>query len=135
MSTLVPYPTLRRSAAPAAGHAHLRCVHPPAGGSGAADRLDQRLAAHAGRHRPCPPEPRPAGFHGPPDRAAIAAATYGGGAVGGGHQLLCPWPLAPSEGRAGEDRKSVVWGKSGSVRVDLGGRRIIKKKQKHIQPM
>src|SRR3546814_11447130 len=28
------------------------------------------------------------------------------------------------------DRKSVVWGKSVSVRVDLGGRRIIKKKNK-----
>src|SRR3546814_18527974 len=28
------------------------------------------------------------------------------------------------------DRKSVVEGKSGSVRVDLGGRRIIKKKKK-----
>src|SRR3546814_11682182 len=28
------------------------------------------------------------------------------------------------------DRKSVVSGKSGSVRVDLGGRRIIKKKRK-----
>src|SRR3546814_12104459 len=28
------------------------------------------------------------------------------------------------------DRKSVVWGKSVSVRVDLGGRRIIKKKIK-----
>src|SRR3546814_12674425 len=28
------------------------------------------------------------------------------------------------------DRKSVVWGKSVSVRVDLGGRRIIKKKKK-----
>src|SRR3546814_17234521 len=27
------------------------------------------------------------------------------------------------------DRKSVVWGKSVSVRVDLGGRRIIKKKK------
>src|SRR3546814_15963376 len=27
------------------------------------------------------------------------------------------------------DRKSVVYGKSGSVRVDLGGRRIIKKKK------
>src|SRR3546814_18745685 len=30
--------------------------------------------------------------------------------------------------RAGRDRKSVVSGKSVSVRVDLGGRRIIKKK-------
>src|SRR3546814_19696401 len=29
-----------------------------------------------------------------------------------------------------EDRKSVVWGKSVSVRVDVGGRRIIKKKSK-----
>src|SRR3546814_14873118 len=29
------------------------------------------------------------------------------------------------------DRKSVVLGKSVSVRVDLGGRRIIKKKNKH----
>src|SRR3546814_18315791 len=28
-----------------------------------------------------------------------------------------------------QDRKSVVWGESVSVRVDLGGRRIIKKKQ------
>src|SRR3546814_20469094 len=32
------------------------------------------------------------------------------------------------------DRKSVVKGKSVSVRVDLGGRRIIKKKNKPIQP-
>src|SRR3546814_12464654 len=32
--------------------------------------------------------------------------------------------------RGGEDRKSVVYGKSVSVRVDLGGRRIIKKKNK-----
>src|SRR3546814_4938262 len=29
------------------------------------------------------------------------------------------------------DRKSAVWGKSVSVRVDLGGRRIIKKKKKN----
>src|SRR3546814_17120395 len=32
------------------------------------------------------------------------------------------------ESRSRKDRKSVVEGKSGSVRVDLGGRRIIKKK-------
>src|SRR3546814_12705478 len=30
------------------------------------------------------------------------------------------------------DRKSVVWGKSVSVRVDLGGRRIIKKKKNKL---
>src|SRR3546814_16643633 len=32
-----------------------------------------------------------------------------------------------------EDRKSVVSGKSVSVRVKLGGRRIIKKKKKHTK--
>src|SRR3546814_19560928 len=36
----------------------------------------------------------------------------------------------PSHTTAWSDRKSVVSGKSGSVRVDLGGRRIIKKKKK-----
>src|SRR3546814_13529478 len=36
------------------------------------------------------------------------------------------------DGHDGGDRKSVVSGKSVSVRVDLGGRRIIKKKN-HIQ--
>src|SRR3546814_15709102 len=34
-----------------------------------------------------------------------------------------------------EDRKSVVKGKSVSVRVDLGGRRIIKKHRKSVQPI
>src|SRR3546814_16008151 len=34
----------------------------------------------------------------------------------------------PARRICGEDRKSVVSGKSVSVRVDLGGRRIIKKK-------
>src|SRR3546814_21080590 len=29
-----------------------------------------------------------------------------------------------------QNRKSVVWGKGGSVRVDIGGRRIFKKKKK-----
>src|SRR3546814_13797097 len=34
---------------------------------------------------------------------------------------------AAGHGAAGQDRKSVVYGKSVSVRVDLGGRRILKK--------
>src|SRR3546814_17529232 len=38
---------------------------------------------------------------------------------------------APFVGLFGTDRKSVVKGKSVSVRVDLGGRRIIKKKKKY----
>src|SRR3546814_15569567 len=33
-------------------------------------------------------------------------------------------------GKRRRDRKRVVWGKSVAVRVDLGGRRIIKKKNK-----
>src|SRR3546814_12342590 len=49
---------------------------------------------------------------------------------------ICPLLVAPVAGAAIEplfgaaykDRKSVVWGKSGSVRVDLGGRRLFKKK-------
>src|SRR3546814_17737607 len=40
-------------------------------------------------------------------------------------------PSARTRG-AGEDRKSVVKGKSVSVRVDLGGRRIIKKKKQIV---
>src|SRR3546814_11495302 len=40
--------------------------------------------------------------------------------------ILSPTPVA-------EDRKSVVEGKSVSVRVDLGGRRIIKKKKNNIK--
>src|SRR3546814_12035153 len=39
------------------------------------------------------------------------------------------WPSSPLPG---SDRKRVVWGKSVSVRVDLGGRRSIKKKK--IEP-
>src|SRR3546814_15833606 len=38
--------------------------------------------------------------------------------------------LVRATGRLGLDRQGVVWGKSVSVRVDLGGRRIIKKKKK-----
>src|SRR3546814_20886845 len=41
------------------------------------------------------------------------------------------WAVAgtPTHSHPSGDRKSVVWGKSVSVRVDLGGRRIIKKKK------
>src|SRR3546814_17248126 len=35
----------------------------------------------------------------------------------------------PVAGVDSEDRKRVVWGKRGSVRVELGGRRIYKKKK------
>src|SRR3546814_11367429 len=63
----------------------------------------------------------------------------GGGpaAAGGTGRRLVPrrlraGPQSDDVGRggAGRDRKSVVWGKSVSVRVDLGGRRLITKKKK-----
>src|SRR3546814_19389988 len=49
-----------------------------------------------------------------------------------GRELLEGLPLlgAPRLGRDTRDRKSGVSGKSVAVRVDLGGRRIIKKKKK-----
>src|SRR3546814_17156623 len=43
---------------------------------------------------------------------------------------LCPQRNDRARGRRRPDRKSVEWGKSGAVRVDLGGGRIIKKKKK-----
>src|SRR3546814_20882182 len=64
-----------------------------------------------------------------------------GGATGGRCLIRnLPWrsaflhnPARPERRRHGQDqdRKSVVMGKSVSVGVDLGGRRIIKKKQEY----
>src|SRR3546814_11250683 len=58
--------------------------------------------------------------------------ALGGGFLLGGHLSLHPLPgkiAGPGCGPTRQgDRKSVVSGKSVSVRVDLGGRRIIKKK-------
>src|SRR3546814_11610998 len=42
--------------------------------------------------------------------------------------VASPTPLPPPQMAPREDRKSGVWGKSVSVRVDLGGRRLIKNK-------
>src|SRR3546814_5306548 len=50
----------------------------------------------------------------------VARTTTPGSASWGSDARLSSWP----------DRKSVVEGKSVSVRVDIGGRRIIKKKTK-----
>src|SRR3546814_20553502 len=50
----------------------------------------------------------------------------------GGFIATLPLRHAQSERRDGQrktDRKRVVWGKRGSGRVDLGGRRILKKKK------
>src|SRR3546814_21191520 len=72
--------------------------------------------------------------------AAIAAAVQAVADDVGPRPLLPDRPLLPRRGsarrppagihaaRRRKDRKSVVSGKSVSVRVDIGGRRIIKKK-------
>src|SRR3546814_13555202 len=50
---------------------------------------------------------------------------------GGGGGVLGWRTLGLGGGAAPGDRTSVVSGKSVSVRVDLGGRRVLKKKQQH----
>src|SRR3546814_13910443 len=79
---------------------------------------------HADRGRS--PEARSTGGHGLLGGVATARA---GLAADGVHDLLRQFP--DDRRAAGRlDRKSVVSGKSVSVRVDLGGRRNIKKKKK-----
>src|SRR3546814_12364895 len=65
-------------------------------------------------------------------RVVTSVALQGGGRAA--RQCLRVGRRAPAVG-FGEDRKSVVEGKSGSVRVDLGGRRCIKQKNKNITRM
>src|SRR3546814_17013856 len=69
-----------------------------------------------------------------PDIRPIAFLTLAGGETLAMHQIV---DLAIADVPAGVDgqvldRKSVVSGKSVYVRVDLGGRRFIKKKTNHI---
>src|SRR3546814_15407327 len=61
------------------------------------------------------------------------ASRDDGDSRGGGVRIIA----GPDTRRAGQrvDRKSVVYGKSVSVRVDIGGRRIIKKKNKNHKQM
>src|SRR3546814_17502224 len=89
---------------------------------GPAARLDigdvPRLGAQAAQGRRGMKGPRPhAHVIRLQDRAAARAPVI---VQRQDHVLKAQWCL---------DRKSVVEGKSGSVRVDLGGRRIIKKKK------
>src|SRR3546814_15277315 len=54
--------------------------------------------------------------------------------AGLGYNIIQTGPLREAYNKAGLiDRKSVVEGKRVSVRVDLGGRRIIKKKEKRTR--
>src|SRR3546814_12959757 len=69
----------------------------------------------------------------PADRGRVRLQPHDGAAVSGGRRLgRLPGAAArQGAGRAG-DRKSVVEGKSVSVRVDLGGRRTLNKKKRQI---
>src|SRR3546814_12969372 len=58
--------------------------------------------------------------------AADRAVRIGDGAV-----LFPPSGGGQADLGMRSDRKAVVWGRGVSVRVELGGRRIIKKKKKH----
>src|SRR3546814_19165884 len=66
-------------------------------------------------------------------RSEVAASPASGSGSAGSACLATEWSwvrrgLAPAAKTADPDRKSVVEGKGGSVRVDLGRRRIIKNK-------
>src|SRR3546814_19890715 len=67
--------------------------------------------------------------------AAVRARPARPAAFLGDAGMACgsPCPEAGHARAAQGDRTSVVEGKRVSVRVDLGGRRILKKKNKHIQ--
>src|SRR3546814_16989563 len=128
--TLFPYTTLFRSGA--GGRCHRDC---------------------AGDRRQDPPEPvlgllLQSGWHSarrlrpaqPGDRRRGDGIEFG---IGADQRVAAETLAAAENGTRGSsswvtikqgvmpDRKSVVKGKSGSVRVDLGGRRSIKKKKKH----
>src|SRR3546814_20582249 len=72
--------------------------------------------------KPLPPPHRP--FSPPAAAARLGRRAYRRDEIGCLDKRRPTTSLLPSM----EDRKSVVSGKSVSVRVDLGGRRIIKKK-------
>src|SRR3546814_14983388 len=105
--TLFPYTTLFRTKVPVrnleAQHATLPVQGPPEGIAAARDAEDRRIGAR---------DPDPA--RDPPGRQRARGRDHADGI----------------EQEARRDRKSDVKGKSVSVRVDLGSRRIIKKKKK-----
>src|SRR3546814_20283164 len=83
-----------------------------------------RGTAHPARRYPCDCRQ----FH-----ARRATGFCAGWQTGGGARSSAPpqaWPCRADGVMGRGDRKSVVWGKGVSVRVELGGRGIIKKKKK-----
>src|SRR3546814_18551593 len=96
-------------------------MHPPGALAGAAGLVDHLAAAVTGGTGALDGEEALLGAH--------AAATVAGLAA---DRLGTALGAAAAAGLAGRraDRKRVVEGKSGAVRVELGGRRRIKKKKK-----
>src|SRR3546814_13704928 len=66
------------------------------------------------------------------DAFAVRSQQHASAARAAGRYAESLIPVRDLNGRLvlDQDRKSVVWGKSVSVRVDIGGRRLIKKKKK-----
>src|SRR3546814_13478926 len=75
--------------------------------------------------------PRPFACCNPPHHLGEIAEwrTTSSGSARGGITCTAAEPCAPPDQRPHTDRKRVVSGQSVSVRVDLGGRRIINKKR------
>src|SRR3546814_17059760 len=102
------------------------------GAQGLLPRAPALPAAACRHHLEIPGDVRPARPHG----AGVGHGTAGlpeSRSAGTRHQPVRPRPAAHRHvedgGAEAGDRKSVVSGKSVSVRVDLGGRRIHKKKR------
>src|SRR3546814_16940189 len=116
--TLLPYTTLFRSGRPDGAETDelpSTCSGVPSG-----DQILSRLAAAHGGVRLLPPE-----------RAAWRASRHHARAPIHAGRRAYLLPRRPDRGgNARLDRKSVVSGKSVSVRVNPGGRRFIKKKKK-----
>src|SRR3546814_12291780 len=120
--TLFPYTTLFRSEGSSASGAAVGA----AGGVHVADH--DRCFDASGRH---PRDPRDASSNGRLNTGGGKSDANPGSSLGGGHgrrvqrranALQCP-----------VDRKSVVEGKSVSVRVERGGRRTLNKKQSNCK--
>src|SRR3546814_13729766 len=99
-------------------------------------RLDRLVSQFPGERDPAlPAEPRESCFRrqlDSPDLAGKAPALSDRAPQQGDHAEHERLEVRRADPEARlqlvRDRKSVVWGRSGSVRVNLGGRRIIKKK-------
>src|SRR3546814_16625815 len=89
--------------------------------------LDAHLAEHAGEHLPLA-----RGMADGPEGADHVAHAHSVRPTQWTPRRRLKQRTWPGPGPAGQDRKSGGEGKGGSVGVEVGGRRIIKKKKKYI---